>query len=94
MKLKVHSVTFEQKDPTFKDFLKAAFAYATFRPAVARAHMSGEQWLWAKNEAGEKIAGIGGGSSMTIFTGNDEKSEALNQQAHPECKMNKGGFKL
>ena len=51
----VRKVTFEQRDPTFKDFLKAAFAYATFRPARARSYLRGEQWLFAQNEASSQV---------------------------------------
>lgn len=94
MDQKIHSVTFEQKDATFKDFLKAAFAYATGRPARARSLMRGEQWIHAKNEAGDKLFGCSGGTSMTLFTSNDKAPEITGEQAHPECKLNRGGFKL
>jgi hypothetical protein len=87
MDLDIRSVTFEQKEPTFKDFLKAAFAYATFRPDTARAHLRGEQWLHGKNAAGELVCGISGGGSMTIFTGQDQESPA------PENRP-KGGLNL
>jgi hypothetical protein len=91
MDTKIHSVTFEQKDATFKDFLKAAFAYATGRPARARAILRGEQHLIGKNADGQLVIGISGGASMTVFA-NDGKEPARGVIEPP--RPSNGGFKL
>ncbi len=93
MDRKIHSVTLEQTQPSFPVFLKAAFAYATGRADRARSILRGDQRLVAKDADGQLVFGIGGGVSMTVFTGNDKEAPhgvADNRPAGP----NRGGLNL
>lgn len=69
MDKKIHSVRLEEKgkDPGFRGLLKAAFLVATGKCGRARSIISGEQWLVARNAAGEIVFGISGANNMTIY---------------------------